>query len=448
MAFSIAEEQLVTNFPDANEDIEEGELADAVSDVEKAITKHLVSLLPGAEMAENFPAGTETAVSDEDRERFASEELPGGSGGNSGSQVTPGYWEQGRERKAAEAHSEFLERMCNQDNDVRDFRRRVFGKEDGIDLVRGVRFITSSLAKVLSVEQFLTFNPVPFGTLGMLGVRTEGKWQPVRADAPLLVRSESSRHFMKRKQLPEQAEFIAAVFDIAPSKPVNLRSRLLVLPTAGYVGVHRPSSLHYGDAANADAVFHFTPQRLPVPAFVPFLDETRYFEGLEGSVAAEALRVCERIMTSCPIDVWEALKFLVTSHLSIPTMSGRLFAYGFPTLKSERRIPQSALGLVRLEFQPWLTPKELADYWRGIRGNKSNGIKHQLPTEEDIDLFRFMLARTPPGHPPQWKWLWEEWKKSQEAMGQPVERVPNNPSDRMKKVFNAVHEALFPGYGG
>lgn len=238
-----------------------------------------------------------------------------------------------REVAASKTASEYLAWHMNDDDQIKDFRRRVLGYEEGTDYDQGISFITSSLAKVLSVEDFGRLRLLPITTTGSVMLWAE-RWadsvnQPVNSLVEMLFPA-GKRSPVRRDALPEMIEFIVGVDVPFPKSDGEMAIIVKSLPTASYACISYPRSTSFFGFPEDDDIFHLAPPYLSPAVRLPFDPDKGYMEGLEGSVALEALGLCQHIMEACPVAAWDALIFLMTGKFSIPSLDGHFFDYRSP----------------------------------------------------------------------------------------------------------------------
>ncbi len=348
-----------------------------------------------------------------------------------------------REAAAAKTASEYLAWHMNHDDQIKEFRRRVLGDEEGTDYDQGIRFITSPLAKVLSVEDFSSLRLIPVTCTGKVLLWAE-QWdesikQPVTSLVEMLFPTGRPYHAVRRDELPEKMDFIVAINVPFPKIDGEMAIKVKSLATASYACISYPRPTSFFGFPEDDGIFHLAPPYLSPAVGLPFDPDKGYMEGLEGSVALEALGLCQHIMEACPVAAWDALIFLMTGKFSIPSLDGHFFDYRSPAQANGSQ-PSSAsftaMGPHKLYVQPWISPQDLSDFWRHIRPKEA---ARPLPSEENMAVFRFVLEQTKPGDQFRWEAMTTKWNKEKE--GKLFDR------SEMKQTYLRVLKALFPYHG-
>lgn len=86
-----------------------------------------------------------------------------------------------------------------------------------------------------------------------------------------------------------------------------------------------------------------------------------------------------------------------------------------------------------LHIPNWMLPEDLAEYWQQVR--PQNARERRLPSSSSIEMFRFVIEKTPPGTQPKWSSLVRAWDQGHEI---PLTR------DKLFKVYHSVLKAFFP----
>ncbi len=186
-----------------------------------------------------------------------------------------------------------------------------------------------------------------------------------------------------------------------------------------------------------------------IPANVPYYQRRgsdRRVESLCYSVISEALSTADFLSDAYRIDLWDALRFLLTGIApDLEPVTGREVQYT-PIRATYNGAEEDviwdgerfrAAGPMGLMVQPWVMPEELAQYWRDKRAEGAR--KRAMPPQKDIDLFQFVLDNAAPG--PESKQRWQKLSNRLQT-----EQGIKCTGSKLQKVFQRVGKALFPEF--
>lgn len=335
--------------------------------------------------------------------------------------------------RRVEAIRHYVEWKMEGDSLVQEFRKNLaltayLWENEAID------FLSAPLTRVLSFRDFRDLGLSPTTARGKIistrklrdtiDATTYGWYQSLElefTDGPVyeivleieMPDGTKKRHTVQRSGKPDQIIYKAAGVDPVAERK-NWHSYL-----------HVPGYQWYAFMRDQDA---------PV-------DEKRYpgfshirLTGYYDSVFQETLEVCITLENRELFPDWgSALRYLLTPIRSLraPFQHRRdfyHFADGYAPL------PRS----IHLTLEATATPEEVSEYWRKVRSPQAR--KRGQPSARSLELFRFVLANTPPGTklgPPngevQWERLVADWRRT---------RKESLRRDTLARTFASVLAAL------
>ena len=323
-------------------------------------------------------------------------------------------------------------RYLRRDAEVQRFRREALRGKPFDDTEEGLgaawRFITSPMAKLLSVQNFAEMGLCPktgqvrllrgenvLSSLGIIGLSADTHSNPLDGRNLILdyILEEvtNSDRWVVTHELHDYVCIGGDTFETY--QPLTARCG------RGRSDMSRPT---------------------PPPWFTRHPSvPSQFVEGYKGSIAGWAIAIVGRLLNQFPADAWHLLEFLLTDKppFLAPILTGhRPYQPILTTEDGDGRVAAfEATGPITLHVQPWVQPEELADFWRHVRGSKARS-----PQADSLEMFHFALNHTAEDERFRWQELVQEWEKEHDHID------GENPRATFRNTFMRVREALLPGF--
>ena len=360
---------------------------------------------------------------------------------------------------AGNAAGHFIAWNLERDGFVKQFREEALhGKlfaPDYQGIESAWRFITSPLVKLLSYEDFRHLDLAPRDTKGRILLEPSNEFSK-NAAAYNHMQGYVTRSDYRKDRWGRESHFLD--FSIEVDGLDGFQHHLTVSHTSrSYKCIGFPPYLPA--MSDSPGIQEVETAYATEPMEVPWLDgrirvsqpgaewqwqERPFVEGYGLSVVNECLGILNYLVASYPVEIWQLLRFILTgTGIYVPPILASAFDYD-PTLylRSEQdegafesAAAFSAGGPITLHVQPWVQPEELAEYWRQCRFRTDAG--RMLPSEVNLEIFRFVLKHTPPGEVFQWQNLATLWNAE---TGQGKTRAS------LRNAFLKTRSDLFPSY--